>query len=147
MSNRQKLAAPEGRGRAVQEWIGKTPDAKIPDVVRLRVILRYQGKDYLTGVRIAPRDYPNVEMEHIVPLSMGGEHWESNLAPTIKGDAHKAKSAKEAGERAKSDRQAKANYAIKTTPVKPIQSAGFAKSERAAKREPKASLPPRQMFE
>lgn len=88
-------------GRSVEEWIGSSPDAKVPQRIIDRVWLRHKGRCHLTGIKITPRDQWHVE--HVKPLSMGGEHRERNLAPALV-PAHKLKTAEEAGDRAKADR-------------------------------------------
>lgn len=40
--------------RAVEEWIGKTPNSKIPEEVGIRIFMRYGGKDGKTGQRLVP---------------------------------------------------------------------------------------------
>lgn len=86
--------------RSVPEWIGSTPDAKVPDRVKARVFERHEGRCHITGRKITPGDA--WELEHILPLWKGGEHRESNLAPALV-DPHKGKSKAEARERAKSN--------------------------------------------
>ena len=88
-------------GRTVAEWIGRTPDSKVPAHVRARIFVTHGGTCYLSGWKIGPADV--WELEHVVPLSMGGEHRESNLRPALR-DKHKIKTAAEATVRAKADR-------------------------------------------
>lgn len=75
-------------GRAVPEWIGKTPDSAIPPRVRLRVFERHGGVCHLSGRKIRAGDL--WECDHVRALINGGEHRESNLAPALK-DAHREK--------------------------------------------------------
>lgn len=107
--------------RSVAEWIGKTPDSKVPDSVRLRVFRDHGGKCYLSGAEIRSQPW---QLEHVKPLSMGGEHRETNLRPALV-DAHKVKTSAEATARAKADAVAKKHLGI-TEPKQKIQSAGFA---------------------
>lgn len=79
-------------GRAVKEWIGKHPDQKVPDRVRVRVFDRYDGICHISGRKIHPGE--PWELEHIKPLHAGGEHRESNFAPALK-EPHKAKTKQE----------------------------------------------------
>jgi 5-methylcytosine-specific restriction protein A len=67
--------------RQVPEWIGKTDDAPIPARVRLRVFDRYDGRCSISGRKINAGD--NWHVDHIVALSCGGRHCESNLAPSL----------------------------------------------------------------
>ena len=69
---------------------------------RVGVFLDADGICHLCGLRIdAPKQ--RWEVEHVKPLSMGGEHRESNLAPALAIE-HRAKSAAETTARAKADR-------------------------------------------
>jgi 5-methylcytosine-specific restriction protein A len=88
-------------GRTIPEWVGKTPDSKVPAHVRARVFARHEGKCHISGRVI--RTGEAWELEHIKPLSMGGAHAEPNLAPALVAK-HREKTAKEAGARAKADR-------------------------------------------
>lgn len=97
-------------GRAVPEWRGSTPDAKVPPHVRMRIFLRDEGRCHLTGRKILPADY--WELDHKIALCNGGEHRESNLAPALR-DAHKIKTADDVKERAKVDRIRKRHMGIK----------------------------------
>ena len=45
--------------RALPEWIGKTPDAKVPPRVRLRIFLREGGPDYLSRLLAKVVPEPN----------------------------------------------------------------------------------------
>lgn len=108
--------------RSVPEWIGKTPDSVPPPRVKLRVLLRYDGRDYLTGVKIRPGD--DVEMEHVIAIVNGGENRERNLAPVIKGKAHKEKTARDVAEKSKVADQAKSHLGLKPKKRR-IRSAGF----------------------
>ena len=108
-------------GRSVPEWVGKTPDTKVPDHVRLRIFRDHNGICHISGRRIGPADV--WELEHVVPLSAGGEHREGNLAPAL-ADKHKEKTRAEAKERARGDRAAKRFLGI-TGPKAKIRSPGF----------------------
>lgn len=116
--------------RSVPEWIGRTPDSKIPDRVRLRVFNRFDGRCYLSGREIRPGD--PWELEHRVALILGGEHRESNMAPVL-AEFHKQKTAAEMKVKAKTDAIAKKHLGIKR-PKQAIKSPGFPKSD---KRSPK----------
>jgi len=96
--------------RAVDEWIGASPDAAIPPRVKLRIWERYEGRCYLTGRKIMPGD--EYDFEHIIALCNGGEHRESNLAPALRA-AHRKKSAEDVKLRAKIDRVRKRHLGIK----------------------------------
>lgn len=109
-------------GRSVPEWIGKTPDTKVPDLVRDRVFLRAGGRCYLSGRKIMPGD--KWELEHVKPLSMGGEHRERNLRPALIA-AHREKTKAEAADRAKADRIRRKHLGTWPKSKAPIKSRGF----------------------
>lgn len=96
-------------GRANDEWVGKTPDAKVPDRVKLRVFTAHGGMCHLTGRKIRPGD--PWDLDHVLALCNGGEHRESNLAPAIR-EAHRAKTAADVAQRAKDDRVRKKHLGI-----------------------------------
>ena len=127
-------------GRALAEWIGKTPDSKVPPRVRQRVFERHNGTCYLSSIKIASG--MAWELEHVRPLHLGAEHRESNLAPALV-EHHRIKTAAEMKAKAKADRQAKRASGSRQPPKRKILSAGF---PGPAQRSPKASLPPRQLF-
>lgn len=83
-------------GRAIPEWIGATPDTPVPDRVVLRIILRQNHKDAVTGLPIRP----GFIVDHRTPLADGGENRERNLQ-IINGDTSAVKTAVEATSRAK----------------------------------------------
>lgn len=64
--------------RAVPEWIGKTPDSRIPDRVKMRVWDRAKGICAKCGavpiLGIHAREY-----DHAIPIVLGGENRENNL--------------------------------------------------------------------
>jgi 5-methylcytosine-specific restriction enzyme A len=96
--------------RSVEEWIGKTDDSPIPRRVRARVFDKYDGRCYLSGRKIMVGD--KWEAEHILALSLGGEHRESNLAPALVG-AHKIKTKSDRRIKAKNDRVRKRHIGIR----------------------------------
>lgn len=108
-------------GRSTEEWIGSSPDAKIPDRVKLRVFERHEGVCYLSGRKILAGE--TWEVEHVTALCNGGEHRESNLRPAL-SKPHKAKTKKDRAIKAKSDRTRKKFLGIKR-PKRNIRSPGF----------------------
>lgn len=90
-------------GRTVPEWIGSTPDAKVPDRVRLRVFRDHCGRCAISGRKIGPSDA--WDLDHEIPLALGGEHRESNLQPVLR-EAHRTKTAGDVAAKAKADRRA-----------------------------------------
>jgi 5-methylcytosine-specific restriction enzyme A len=132
----------KAQGRSVKEWVGATPDAKVPPAVRLRILRRHEAKCYLTKIIIA--DGQAFDLEHMQPLEEGGEHRESNLAPVLRLP-HEVKTAAERKRQAKADRVAKKAHGI-VAPKAKIQSRGFDTSAKAPRIQ-KQPLPPRQLYE
>lgn len=96
--------------RSILEWVGRNDDAKVPESVQQRVFEAYGRRCYLSGKEIRQGD--KWEIEHKVPLWLGGEHRESNLAPALV-DAHQRKTAAEAKVRAKINRIIRKQYIIR----------------------------------
>lgn len=87
--------------RRVPEWIGKTPDTKVPDRVRVRVFEFYDGVCQLCGAPILlPKDYV---ADHRYPLISGGANRETNLQP-VHFWCHKAKTVQDVAFKARSYR-------------------------------------------
>lgn len=97
-------------GRAIEEWVGKTPDTPAPARVILRVFLRQSRRCAVTGRTIRPGDSRRVD--HIIPLKQGGANKESNLQ-IILDEPHKEKTAIEADQNAKVERIQKKHYGLK----------------------------------
>jgi 5-methylcytosine-specific restriction enzyme A len=128
-------------GREPPEWIGETPDTKIPPRVRLRVFKRHGGICYLAGRKIQPGD--QWDCDHVIALVNGGQNRESNLAPALK-DKHREKTARDVAEKSKVRKKEMLDLGIKPCRKK-MQSRGFAKGPR---RKPASApltkpLPPR----
>jgi 5-methylcytosine-specific restriction endonuclease McrA len=104
-------------GREPDEWIGSTPDAKIPDRVRLRVFERHGGICHISGRKIRAGEC--WECDHIIALCNGGEHRESNLAPAL-AQPHRAKTAADVAERAKIDRIRKRHLGLTKPKGRPM---------------------------
>lgn len=97
-------------GRAVPEWIGKSPDSKVPDRVKLRIFTRHNGRCHISGRQIRPGD--KWDVEHVIALSLGGENRESNLAPALVA-SHKIKTAQDRKVKAKDDRIRKRSIGLR----------------------------------
>lgn len=119
--------------RAVKEWIGKTPDAKVPPRVRLRIWERENGTCHLTGRKILAGD--EWDLDHKIALINGGEHRESNLFPALR-DKHREKTKQDVAEKAKVAAIKKRDIGIRKEPT--LQSRGFAKSAKP----PRETKPP-----
>ena len=70
--------------RRVPEWIGATPDTRIPFRVRVRVMEAYGGRCHWSGRDIRVGD--PWDIDHILALANGGQHRESNLAPILRSE-------------------------------------------------------------
>ena len=68
--------------RTVTEWIGESPDTKIPNRVRVRVFEAKGGKCHRCGRRITVSD--SWTLEHLIALANGGENRERNLDLTCR---------------------------------------------------------------
>ena len=99
--------------RAVEEWIGKTPDSVVPGHVRIRIFERYGGKCQLTGKRLMAFDW---HLDHKKALKDGGQHRESNLWP-VWVPKHLEKTGEENSERAAINRKKK-NHLLPRAPSK-----------------------------
>ena len=108
--------------RSLEEWVGKTDDAKVPPRVRVRIFEREGGKCWISGRKIMPGE--PWDLDHKIALINGGEHRESNLFPALRS-AHR--------EKTKADVALKAKVAaVKAKHILPreasrLQSHGFPK--------------------
>lgn len=128
--------------RTVSEWIGKTDDSKAPPKVRDR-LFQVHGKT-CNICKIAIKDVEGFDLDHVAALINGGENRESNLAP-VHRHCHVGKTAIDVKIKAKVAKvRQKHNGSIR--PKQTIRSAPFPKTEKAAKREPKQSLPYRPLY-
>lgn len=103
-------ASGELHGRAIEEWVGKTPDTPAPAHVQTRVLLRQSRKCAISGRKIRPGMAS--ACDHIKPLKAGGKNVESNLQ-IILVDPHKEKTAQEASVNAKVERLIQKNFGPK----------------------------------
>lgn len=101
--------------RSVPEWVGKTPDTKIPPRVRLRVFEAHGGICAISGRKITAADAWDVD--HTVALANGGENRESNLQPVLK-EPHREKTARDVAEKARDRRKRQKHLGIKQTKAK-----------------------------
>lgn len=126
--------------RSVKEWVAKTDDAKVPPRVRLRVFQKHDGVCHISGIRIAAGMLWDID--HVVALTNGGQHRESNLAPALR-DKHKAKTAADVAEKSRVMAKAKANIGIKPAKARIPAPAKPAPKPRRFDRTP---LPPRPLY-
>lgn len=104
-------------GRAVKEWIGKSPDTDAPPRVRRRVFDAWGGRCYLTGREIRPGDI--WQLEHIVAIINSGENRESNLAPVLV-EAHKQKTKRDLKIKSKTAKVRNKHLGIKAKQWRPL---------------------------
>lgn len=96
--------------RSVPEWVGASDDAKVPDRVRLRVLLYYGGRCYYCTRKLyAGKPWA---CDHIVALINGGEHREKNLAP-ICDLCHKLKTGEDVAAKSKTYKTQLKHYGVK----------------------------------
>lgn len=112
-------------GRSIEEWIGKTPDSAVPDRVRDRIFVRFQGRCQLSQIKIRPGDA--WELHHEKALSLGGEHRESNLVPVLP-EPHKVETAKQKEDTSKADRVGRKHRGTWPKSKVKIRSRGFART-------------------
>lgn len=113
--------------RSVPEWIADHPDQAIPRLVKARVWAAANGCCAKTGRKLRAGDAH--QFDHIKPLIDGGEHRESNLQ-LLSVDAHKEKTAEEAGARAKERRIHAKHHGYWPKTRTPLKGRGFEKSRR-----------------
>jgi 5-methylcytosine-specific restriction enzyme A len=90
--------------RALPEWIGSTPDTKIPPRVKLRVFERNNGICQCgCGAKINAGRGDAWQTDHIIAIVNGGENRESNLR-TLLEDCHKPKTAADVAVKSKTYR-------------------------------------------
>lgn len=97
--------------RSVPQWIGKNDDTPIPDRVRLRVFMRYNGicqcgcgHKIVTGERW--------QCDHRLALVNGGIHAETNLVPLL-FEHHLHKTAADVALKSQTYRKQKSHYGLK----------------------------------
>lgn len=98
-------------GRSIPEWIGATPDTPVPDRVKARVFARYSGICHWTKRKILAGE--NWDTDHVTALINGGENRESNLAPILRGKAHKEKTAQDVATKSKTYRMRAKHLGLK----------------------------------
>lgn len=132
----------KARGRAVVEWVGKTPNSKVPPRVKLRIWEREHGMCHLSGRKILTGE--PWDIDHKIALANGGAHCESNLFPALR-DKHKEKTKADVAEKSKIADVAKKHIGA-VTPKGQLRGHGF-QTSRTEPRITKQALPPRMMFE
>lgn len=111
-------------GRKVEEWIGKTADARPPKAVLDRLFLQQGGRCALSGRKIMAGDVTHAD--HIVPLKDGGKNRESNLQLVLAAE-HRIKTSDENTARAKERRIRLKHAGLWPKSSRPLRSRGFPK--------------------
>ena len=112
-------------GRAVEEWIGATPDAKPPQYVVDRLFLRQNGRCAITGRKMFPHDEKHTD--HKKRLKDGGQNRESNLQIVL-AEPHRDKTAAENKNGAKERRTRLKHQGLYPKTCRPIPSRPFPKT-------------------
>jgi len=116
----------------------------ISKAMRVRIFDAASGVCHLCKLPINATRGEKWHVEHVKPLWEGGSDDESNMAPAHV-DCHATKSSEEAAPRAKGTRQRASHIGIKRDGPK-IANRGFPPSGKPP-REPKSTLPPRNLYE
>ena len=133
--------------RKVPEWRGKTDDAMPPPRVLVRIFDRHNGICHVCERKISAGE--PWTPDHVIALINGGKNVESNLAPVHREVCHPDKTKQDMKTKAKVARTRKKHIRV-VEAKQSIQSAPFARSEKAARRAsktPKPSLPPRLIYQ
>ena len=128
--------------RKCEEWVGATPDTKVPDRIKLRIWRAQNGICGLSNTPINPGDPKH--LHHRIALILGGLHSESNLVWVhAKLNAEEAKS--EVALKAANDARAKAHAGIKSD-GKTALAGRSDELKKAAKAPKKPPLEPRRLY-
>lgn len=127
--------------RPVAEWIGKTPQAKCPPRVRLRIFDREHGICHICKLPIKAGK-EKWEGDHVPALINGGENRESKIFPAHV-HCHKGKTAQDVAEKAKTDAMRMKDIGIKREKAKISNRNDL----RTKERKERVSLPPRRLYE
>lgn len=93
-------------GRTVKEWVGKTPDSRVPDRVVARLFLAQRGACAVCGRRLGVGGEA-FDADHVVALANGGENREGNLRLVCRDTCHRTKTAADVAEKSQVARQRK----------------------------------------
>src|SRR5688572_7029909 len=85
---------------------------------RLALFLAHDGKCHVCGGRIQPGD--GWDVEHRIPLAMGGEDGGDNLAPVHRKGCHSSKTATDLGDIARAKRREALHLGAKARASRPI---------------------------
>ena len=113
-------------GRSISEWIGRSADSAIPKRVKLRIYLRFNGNDAITGLPLVKGyhfDHKIALKDWIATPQYPHGNFEGNLQP-VNASVNTAKAAQENSDRAKVTRL-QMNRAHIEAPKAKIQSEPF----------------------
>lgn len=96
--------------RAVNEWVARNDDAKIPDRVKDRIAAKAEGYCQKCTREITGK--LRAEFDHAIPLIIGGQHRESNLQ-LLCNECHGAKTVLDVKLKAKVARVRKRHLGIR----------------------------------
>jgi 5-methylcytosine-specific restriction enzyme A len=113
--------------RELPEWIGATPDSKVPPRVRVRVFQRYGGRCQC-GCNRAIRPGEAWDCEDTIALINGGERREGNLKPWL-SEHHPKKTAQDVAEKSRVYRKRAKHIGVELRRGPKIQSRGFEKRQ------------------
>ena len=119
--------------RSVKEWRGATDDSPVPPRVRLRIIERQENRCVLCTREIT-RQNP-AEIDHRVPLILGGQNAEHNLWALCAVPCHQDKTKSEVKVKAKVAKARMAKAGIKQTSRNPVPGSKASKWKRAYNKE------------
>lgn len=94
-----------------------TPRRRIPERERLAIFGKHEGRCHICGDKINSGQAWDVE--HIIPLGLGGSDDQDNLAPAHV-NCHKGKTATDHGAIAKAKRMRKRQMGIRKEPRNPL---------------------------
>lgn len=97
--------------RSTKEWIATNDDQRVPDRVKLRVFLRFDGRCQC-GCNRTIRSGEAWRLDHKVALILGGSHRETNFQPILT-EHDKAKVRGEVREKSKTYSRRKRHYGIR----------------------------------
>jgi 5-methylcytosine-specific restriction protein A len=96
--------------RTVPEWQGKSDDEAVPARVRRRIFDKHEGRCAVCTRDLRSTDW---DLDHLIPLAVGGRHAESNLRPLCANPCHSNKTVLDVKLKAKAERIRKRHIGIK----------------------------------
>lgn len=103
--------------RTLLEWIGQSPDTRIPPRVKISILERYGYRCACCTREFVPGDCP--EFDHIVALINGGENREANIQPLCSW-CHREKSAEDVALKSQVARRRKKHFGITLRKWRPL---------------------------